>query len=787
MAKKGGFVRRCEDLVFNHRPIYLGLILLCTAFFLWQALFVKLDSSLEKMVPLGHPFIQNLFKHKDELSLGNDLRIAVEITDGDIFNAEYLEILHKVTDEAFYIEGVDKSKIQSLWTSNVRWVEVTEEGFIGGEVVPPEYDGSEESLRTVQANVLRSGQVGRLVADNFKSTIVYVPLLDLDESKGEKHDYRLLSQALEEKIRRQFETGNIKIHIVGFGKKIGDMMDGASEVGGFFLIGVIFTFIFLIVDTRCVRSAAVIVGCSIIAVVWQMGLLTVLGYGIDPYSMLVPFLIFAIAVSHSVQIVHSFADEKAEGQDDFMAGRFVFRSLFAPGSAALVGDAIGFFTLYIIDIRVIKELAVAAGLGTLVVTFTNLVLVKVIFSYVGISDKSIERAIDKRKNPPEIWRKIAKFAKPGIAAFSIFVAAIMGVTALYMSKGLKTGDLDPGAPELRPDSRYNLDDKFITQNYSVSADVLIVMVETPPDKCTTYDAMEVMDRFMWFIENADGVQSAASVVSVSKRMVTGNNEGNLKWQELSKIEDILNNTVQNVPTGLLNTSCSLAPVIVFLRDHKAETLKTVTTAVQTFARENNDVEIANFVLASGNAGVEAATNETIESAAGTMMWFVYAIVILMCLITFDWSVSGVICIVTPLVLTSFLCEGLMAKFGMGVKVGTLPVIALGVGIGVDYGIYIFSKMREYLEEGVELEEAYFRTLCVTGKAVAFTAFSLSVGVGTWIFSDIKFQADMGKLLTFMFVWNMVGALWLLPALANVLLKFIVKNPPQRQRKVVRAR
>lgn len=530
------FVQICEDLIFNNRALYVGIFVLCTVVFGYYAAQLKMDTSLQKMVPLHHPYIQNLFKHKDELSLGNDLRIAVETTEGDIFTAEYLDVLKKVTDEAFYIDGVDKSKIQSLWTANVRWVEVTEEGFIGGEVVPPEYDGSATSLATVQTNVLRSGQVGRLVGDNFKSSIVYVPLVDIDPKSGMKHDYRAISKALEENIRSRYQSDKINIRIVGFGKKIGDMMDGAMEVATFFLIGVVMTAVFLLVDTRCIRSTFIIIVTSIIAVVWQLGILTLLGYGIDPYSMLVPFLIFAIAVSHSVQIVHGFADEKARGLENYMGGRMVFRSLFAPGAAALVSDAIGFFTLYIIDIRVIQELAIAAGIGTLIVTFTNLILVKVLFSFVGISPRQIALVLKKKENPSRSWILLSKFANPSIAAVSIFVAAALGVGSFYISKGLKTGDLDAGAPELRQDSVYNLDDKYINANYSVSADVLVVMVETPPEKCTSFAALEVIDRFMWYIENVDGVQSAISLPTVSKRVLTGYNEGNLKWQELSRVD-----------------------------------------------------------------------------------------------------------------------------------------------------------------------------------------------------------------------------------------------------------
>lgn len=776
MMENSRFVKTCEHLVFTYRAWYVAAFFLLTIFFGYFAVHLKMDSSLEKMVPMHHEYIQNWFKHKDDLSLGNDLRIAVEVTDGDIFNAEFLEVLRLVTDEAFYIEGVDKSKIQSLWTPDVRWIEVTEEGFRGGEVIPPDYDGSEASLKVVQTNVLRSGQVGRLVGDNFKSAIVYVPLLFLDASKGQKHDYRKLSHTLEEKIRDRFQNDKVKIHIVGFGKKIGDMMDGAIEVATFFVIALALTFLLLLMDTRCLRSSLVVTLTSVSAVIWQMGIITLLGYGLDPYSMLVPFLIFAIAVSHSVQIVQSFAVARAEGQENLAAARTVFRSLFAAGAAALLCDAIGFYSLYIIDIRVIKELAIAAGAGTLVVTFTNLILVKVLFSYTGVSQAAINQVLRKRSKPQKAWLFLSKFADPRIAAVSILIAALLGGWSFYKAKDLKTGDLDPGAPELWPDSRYNLDDAFVTSNYSVSADVLVVMVETQPDKCTSYPVVEAMDRFMWHMENVPGVQSAVSMVTVSKRMLAGVNEGNLKWQQLTKVEEILNNSMpSDMVSSLMNVSCSLAPVIVFLQDHKAETLKAVTKAAKEFAEENDNPEVARFVLASGNAGVEAATNQTVERAATTMLWLVYGIVIIMCWLTFRFSIIAVICVITPLVLTSLLCEALMAVFGMGLKVGTLPVIALGVGIGVDYGIYIYSKMMEFMAKGQDLREAYFNTLCVTGKAITFTAVSLALCVGTWAFSDIKFQADMGILLTFMFVWNMVGAMWLLPAMADFLLKFQKKK------------
>ena len=236
---------------------------------------------------------------------------------------------------------------------------------------------------------------------------------------------------------------------------------------------------------------------------------------------------------------------------------------------------------------------------------------------------------------------------------------------------------------------------------------------------------------------------------------------------LSKDQYVLNSSVGSLSGGLMNMSCSLAPVIIFLEDHKAETLDRAVLAVEKFAKIN-DSEHAQFVLASGNAGVEAATNQTIKASQNRMLLLVYVVVSFLCFLAFR-SIRAVVCIVAPLALTSVLCEALMAQVGIGVKVATLPVIALGVGIGVDYGIYIYSRLEFFMKQGMELQEAYYETLKVTGKAVAFTGLTLAVGVGTWMFSDIKFQADMGLLLTFMFLWNMIGALWLLPALARFLI------------------
>ena len=760
-----------ERLIFGNRPVLLGLFILITAFLGYNASQIKPDASFERLIPLEHEFIKNMLENRSDLeNLGNFVRIAVATKDGDIFSKAYMETLSELTDEVFYLAGVDRSSLKSLWTPNVRWVEVTEDGFQGGPVIPDNYDGSEGALNKLRDNILKSGQVGSLVADDFKSTIIYAPLFEINPETQEPLDYKAFSLELEKQVRDKYQAKNpnVTIHIVGFAKKVGDLIEGISAIAAFAAITIGLTLVFLYIYSRCIVATIIPVVTSIIAVIWQMGILNLLGYGLDPYSVLIPFLVFAIGISHGVQIVNQIGVQLAAGFNSLMSARLSFRNLVRPGILALVSDAIGFLTLFFIEIEVISDLAVAAGIGVAVIIITNLVLHPVVISYTGISKGGLKHAKKVEMSEHKPWRVLSFMSHQSVAPISIMIAILGCAIGLYYQKDLKIGDLDRGAPELRADSRYNVDNAFIIDNYSTSADILVVMVKTEPEQCSSYELMDVMDRVQWRIENVEGVQSTASLVTVSKLVTKALNEGSFKWFELSRSQAIINSSIQRAPSGLMNTDCSMTPMIVYLDDHKAETLDRVIDNMQGLIEEYQSDNFT-FLLAAGNAGVEAATNEVIEKAKTVMLMSVYAVVSFLCLVTFR-SFAAVICIVTPLALTSVLCEALMAQLGIGVKVATLPVIALGVGIGVDYGIYIYSQLETKLKEGLVLQEAYFETLRTTGKAVSFTGVTLGIGVCTWIFSPIKFQADMGILLFFMFIWNMIGSMWLLPALARFLVK-----------------
>ncbi|MGB1140890.1 MAG: efflux RND transporter permease subunit [Halioglobus sp.] len=770
--------RAIERLIFAHRPVLLVVFALATVFFAYQTAGLRPDISFEKMIPMEHPFIQAFMKHRSDLgAAGTTIQVAVEHTSGDIFDPDYLDLLQQVNDEVFYLPGVDRNRMRSLWTPNVRWIEVTELGFEGDKVIDSNYDGTPRAMQQLRQNILRSGEVGRLVSDNYRSSIVQAPLIDIDPTSGEPLDYHDLSKRLESDVRDKFEQlsadengePTVQIYIVGFAKIIGDLVDGIMAIFLFAVITLLITTALLFAYTRSLSGTLAPLLCSIIAVIWQLGLLTTLGYGLNPYSILIPFLVFAIGVSHGVQIINAVLGESVAGRDKETSARHAFRALYVPGMTALVSDAIGFITMVLIPIQIIKDLGIAASVGVAVIVLTNLVLLPVLMSYVGINEKTVQRLRKKRelRATKTSWRLMSHFATRKVAPYSLLLAAIGFAVGIYGGQNLKIGDLDPGAPELHPDSRYNMDNQFITDNYATSSDILVVMVETEEQQCTLHANLDLVDRFVWHMQNVPGVDSVMAATEISKLVAAGYNEGSLKWATISRNQRLLGTTFNQMPTALMNTTCSLLPVAIFLEDHKAETLQAVVDAAQQFAANSAQPGI-HFALAAGNAGIEAATNQEIASAQTKMMMLIYGVVCALILVSFA-SWRAVVCIVLPLALTSFLCQALMAWLGIGVKVATLPVIALGVGVGVDYGIYIYSRLAHFLRQGMDIQQAYFNTLSTTGEAVSLTGVMLAVGVATWIWSPIKFQADMGMLLTFMFLWNMVGALWLLPALANFLL------------------
>jgi len=760
-----------------------------TVFFGYEATRISLNASFNKMIPTHQAFIVNFLRHYDDLqSQGNAITIVVTANHGTIIDKNYLSILQSINDKVYLLPGVDRPFMTSLWTPSTDWREITPDGLASGPVIDSlTYDGSPTQLEIVRQNIQRAGLSGQMVSGDLASSKIYVPLMEKDNLTGKPLNYGALARDLNN-LRQEYDSQGVTIHIIGFGLVVGDMINGISKILMFFAITILVTGAVLFWYTRCIRSTLLVVTASMVAVVWQMGCIPLLGFDLNPYSVLVPFLVFAIGMSHGAQKMNGVMQDIGRGTHPLIAARYTFRRLFLAGFSALTCDAASFAVLLTIGIQAIRELAIIASLGVAILIFTNLIMLPMLLSYTGVSKKAAARSLRSEvaegddRVPHPVWRFLDLFTQRRYATIAISVAVLLGVGGWVVGRNVQVGDIHQGAPELRQSSQYNLDNAYIISHYSTGSDTFVVLIDSQPGLCYTLGLVTAADNLEWKLDQLPEVQSTSSVGSFTQMETMLFTENAPKWYAIVPNQHALDDLTGYIPKNLQNLDCTFAPLYVSLKDHKAATLQAVVDTVQKFIADPiNQSPSYKISLAGGNAGIDAATNIVIAKASSRMLYLVYAAVIIFCFITFR-SWRAVLCAVLPLALTSILAQALMVILGISIKVATLPVIALGVGIGVDYALYVLSIMIKELRAGASLSDAYYQTLIFTGKVVLLTGITLAAGVVTWVLAPIKFQADMGLLLAFMFLWNMLGALTLLPSLAYFLLprSVLILNLPKQE-------
>jgi predicted RND superfamily exporter protein len=813
--------RFTEKVVFGARPVVLLVFAVITVAMLFFASQLKVDAGFKKQIPLKHEYMKTFLDYEADFGGANRVLVAVVAKDGNMFSDEYMNTLQQVTKDVIDLDDTDDSRSRSLFTPNVRFIEVVEDGISGGNVIPNGYDpgfqpGTPEQFEQIRSNIVKANILGRLVAKDWSGAMVWADIIPESDSPTNPHkvDYQKIARQLEA-IRKKHEKGNITIHIIGFAKMVGDISDGAASVIKFFAITIAFTWLLLFLYSSSIKLASLTVLCAMVSVIWMLGALRLMGFGIDPMNMLTPFLIFAIAVSHGEQMINRFRGEiffggLEEGTVEELrerakfavgpleAARLSFRMLLVPGAVALLAGCIGFGAIWFIPIQMIKELAITATVGVGLTILTDLILLPVLLSYTVVRNIENKRAYRLRQLTQfdKVWALLARLSKPMPAAIVIALGVVIWFFAWLEGNKVMIGDAQAGVAELRPQARYNQDAVLITKKFALGVDILNVIVEAGPAACTTsYKAMETIDRFAWHMSNVEGVEQVMSLPMAAKLVNAGWNDGSIRWRVLPRDRDTLRQATQSFETdsGLLNFDCSAIPVTVFTKDHQSSTIDRVVAETKKFRNDNHayDTNFAkwrageiraagekgeefttdkvNIRLATGSLGVAAAINDTVREKEHFILYLLYGAVLLMCWISFR-SLRAAFCVLLPLVLVTELGHSLMVQLNIGMKINTLCVVALGVGIGVDYGIYIFARMREAMLQGKTLTESYFIALKTTGIAIFYTALTLAVGVAMWIFSVLKFQADMGILLTFMFILNMIAAIIFLPALCRWILR-----------------
>lgn len=763
--------------IFHYRKPLLILFTLITIVLGAMASQLRVQAAFTKMIPLKHPYMQTFLDYADTFGGANKIIVAIKNHNGDIYTKEFMDVLRGVHEDVFYINGVERSSVFSLFSSKARYTEVVEDGFTGDVIISADFAGRPEQLEGVRGNVLKSDYIGRIVSRDMSAAMVAAVLQDNDPETGKRLDLQEVARKFEE-LRAKYETDKVSVHIIGFAKSVGDIAAGAAGVLVFFAVAFVITTFLLYWYSGSAKLTALAIICAAAPVVWLLGLLPIFGLGLDPMSILVPFLIFSIGVSHAVQMTSAWKLETLEGHDGVTASRNCFQKLFIPGAMALLANALGFMVIGFVEIEMVHELAITATIGVSVMIITNKMLLPILLSYLKFKDAAKELQ-GRETSGNWLWEKLGFLAEKKAASVAIAIALVLLAGGMYKARDLKVGDLGSGVPELRADSRYNKDVAAITSDFALGVDLLQIIAEhtSKESPCVKREVMDKLEDFEMSIRQVDGVANIRSIAGFVKLATQNYSETSLKWRTLpEETAQIAQGTSFATRFGpeFMNSTCSSLPISIYTSDHQATTITKIMDQIKLF-KERADTDEFKFRMASGNVGVMAATNEAVHAADKWVNLALFLSVSVLCLIEFR-SVAITLCIILPLGLVTVLCNAVMATLGIGLKVNTLPVVALGVGVGVDYGIYLFERMKhEIADEGLSLRDAFVSALKQRGTASVFTAVTMTISVLTWMFSALKFQADMGLLLAFMFLVNMFGAILLLPALAAFLVGERMRN------------
>ena len=746
-------------LLLKFRSMIIGLFLVFTLFCLYESLHLTVNQGFDQQLPRNHPMIDVFKKYRADFGGANKILIALYSKEGTIFTPNFMNVLKSLTDEMYYLPYVERDRILSLFTPNARFVEVVEDGFTGGNLIPADFQPTSDYFEIVKSNIVKSQYLGFLVSKDFTSAMISI---DLGESKN--IDYVDLSSKLDQ-LRVKYTGPTISMHMIGFTKILGSLSNAKTSIFIFFGLSVLMTIGLLYFYLRSFLLPLVLVFIGMLALVWQFGLMCFFNFWLDPFSILLPFLIFAIAVSHGLQMVNRYVHKiREDGLSQNEAAQQSFKELFFPGSMALLTDGVGFLAIDLIPIPILQNLAYTATLGIACILIANLFLLPLILSFCPIKQNvHLENVFI---NCPLSWMERLLNHSSRYLIFVAFIG-LMGL-AYYKAGEVKIGDQGIGTPEFHKNSTYNQDVFFINEKFNIGIDTVQIYAKTEPNGCIQYPIVKEIDRFEWFLRGHPLVTNSYSLPNIMKRSTMGWNEGFVKWNSLVRNKYVLVRSISSIETssGLLNEDCSVMPITLYAKDHNYETIETIYSYIDSYLK-NHQSDLVHFEVGGGSLTVLKSANDVVRDSQFSIVFGIYCAVFVICYASFR-SIIGVLSILLPLILVSFMTNALMSIMHIGLKVSTLPIAALGVGIGVDYGIYLYAQLQRFLKEGDPFSRAYRRAIQTTGASIFFTGMTLSLSTLIWNFSPLKFQSDMGRLLSFMFFANMLGSIIFLPIIHIIL-------------------
>ena len=770
---------RFSDFLIRHR---LGFVLgniFFTILLLFTLRNLSFRTNLGDFVPQKHPFIQVQNKLTQIFGGLNQVSIAIEVKDGTILNTQTLTKVYNITRELYLTPGINAARVVSLPARKIKHIVADEGGFRSERFMrqPPK---TEAEIYELRQRIVRNPLVyGPMVSKDFKSTLIQA---DFESDVSSREIFKYLRNLIKSE-----ENGNHKIYLAGQPILEGWLDYYLPRMS--FIFGLMFVImaIILYVAFRSKRGVILPLASATMATIWGLALMSIFGYNLGPTTILVPFLVLALGISHSVQFIKRYYEYMAhQHMNSLGAAEKVAEGLFMPAITSLVTDGIGFLSLFLIPLGMVKSMAIVAGCGVLSIFFTTVTFIPVVLSYLpvpkGLEVRREEKITLINRTLSRIAHQVNNPAKRTLIISCLVLLIILGTIG---TNRLIIGDNQPGSASLYPQSAYNQAEKFISEKFAGSDPYYILVEGKGEDALVNTKALKAMQSLQSYLQKqVKQTGRTLSLVDYIKGMNMVMHAGNFRQFRIPELDRTIAEylflySMTGFPGDfdpVVSPDYRYANIKVDVKDHRAQTIRHLIRTTKEWIKKNSDGLNIKFLYAGGIIGMLGAVNEIVARMLPLNIVQVGFLVFLSVSLAFGSMVAGIILLI-PLAFSVLFTFGLMGFLGISLTIETLPVAALGIGLGVDYGIYVVSRLREELtaRHDFSVKDALIESLTTSGKAVFFTGATIVIGVFCWLFSSIRLQARLGAALGTLLLLNILGALVILPTLLIIFRPKFLQN------------
>jgi len=646
------FPFKFAQAVVRFRIIFIFFFILLSIFFLSCLKDLKIQTNLGDFVPQGHPYI--LVQNKLTRVFGglNQVSIALEVKEGNIFNKEVLAKIIRITNDLYLMDGINAGRITSLSARKIKHVEADSEGFHVQRVLS---DIPQDSIQMeeLKKRIINNPNVYiRMVSQDFKSTLIQADFESGVSSRDIFHNLREISQ--------REKDANTNIYLAGRPILEGWLDFYLPKMLLVLLFTIIVIAIILYLTFRSKRGVILPLLDSSLATVWAMGIITLLKFRLDPSTMLIPFLILALGVSHSVHSMKRYYEEmKDSSLDSKQAVVNSVSSLFVPGLTSIITDGLAFLSLLLIPIATIRNMAAVAGLGVLCNFPTSFIFTPAILSFLDRPRILEVKREEKHTIVDRFLKRIVYLAiNRKLRKVAIICFILIGLLGLNGVKKTVVGDNTEGSSHLYPDSPYNKAERFINQHFG-GTNSYYIFVEGTQDAMINRDVLNDMDSLQNFLE--EEIEEAGYTISLAdyvKAMNMAVFEGKREHFIIPKksrtiAEYVFLYDISSFPgdfTPVVSIDYAFANIKVDLKDHKSQTIDKVINKTKEWLNNYPGNSGVGFLYAGGDIGILAAINEIINRTISSNIFLIAGLVLFYVSIAFG-SIIAALLLLLPLFLS----------------------------------------------------------------------------------------------------------------------------------------